>query len=126
MDNTLTQWISEDTRFSNEGETSRLDPVFSKEPEGIEDVNIGCPVAKSDHATLEFNVIEEVENKRKEEHCTERLNYSKTDLENMRNFFSRREMEQILRPRMYMKNGKNSLKFTRRPKRSLCLKGGRG
>ena len=24
MDNALTQWISEDTRFNNEGETSRL------------------------------------------------------------------------------------------------------
>ena len=62
MDNALTQWISEDTRFSNEGETSRLDLVFSKEPEGTEDINIGCPVAKSGHAALEFNVIEEVEN----------------------------------------------------------------
>ena len=60
MDNTLTQWISEDTRFSNEEETSRLDLAFSKELEGIEDVNIGCPVAKSDHATLKFNVVEEV------------------------------------------------------------------
>ena len=65
MDNALTQWISGDTRFNNEGETSRLDPVFSKEPEGIEDVIIGCPVAKSDHAILEFNVVEEVENKRR-------------------------------------------------------------
>ena len=65
MDNAVTQWICDDTRFSNEGETSRLDLVFSKELEGTEDVNIGCPVAKSDHATLEFNVVEEVENKRK-------------------------------------------------------------
>ena len=87
MDNALTQWISEDTRFSNEGETSRLDLMFNKELEGIEDVNIGCPVAKRDHATLECNVVEVVGNKRKEEHRAERLNYSKTDFENMRNFF---------------------------------------
>ena len=40
MDNALTQWIREDTRFSNEGETSRLDLVFSKEPEGIKDVMV--------------------------------------------------------------------------------------
>ena len=60
MDNALTLWISDDTRFSNEGETSRLDLVFSKEQEGIEDVNIGYPVAKNEHATLEFNVVEEV------------------------------------------------------------------
>ena len=84
-------------------ETAHL--VFSKEPEGIEDANIGCPIAKSDHATLEFSVVEEVENKRKEEHHAERLNYSKSDFENM-NFFSRREMEQILRPQMYMKIGR--------------------
>ncbi len=87
MDNILTQWIKGDTRFGKDGETSRLDLLFSKEPEGIENVHIGCPLAKSDHATIEFNINEEIENQRNEEHHAGRLNYCKADFDNMRKFF---------------------------------------
>lgn len=86
VDNILTQWIKGDTRFGKDGETSRLDLLFSKEPEEIENVHTRCPLAKSDHATIEFNINEEIENQRNEEHYAGRLNYWKPDFDNM-NFF---------------------------------------
>ena len=46
MEHVLTQWIKEHTRFGKEGEASRLDLVFSKEPEVTENIKIDCPVAK--------------------------------------------------------------------------------
>ncbi len=49
-------WIKEHTRFGNEGEASRLDLVVSEELEVIENIEIDCPIANSDHAIVEFEV----------------------------------------------------------------------
>ena len=48
---------------------------------------MNCPLAKSNHATLEFKVGEETENKRTEDHHEMRLNYNKTDFNGLRRFF---------------------------------------
>ncbi len=60
MDNVLTQWVKENTRFETNEGPSRLDLLFTKEPEIIEDLNYWTPTGKSDHILLEFG-IEEME-----------------------------------------------------------------
>ncbi|XP_050714228.1 uncharacterized protein LOC126997279 [Eriocheir sinensis] len=87
MEHVLTQWIKEHTRFGKEGEASRLDLVFSKEPEVIENIKRDCPIAKSDHAIVEFEVKEKRRIDQKEDHKIGRRNYCKADFVSMRTFF---------------------------------------
>lgn len=87
MENVLTQWVKEDTRFGGEGASSRLDLVFSTEPMVIEEMRVECPLAKSDHAVLEFKVIDEEKSRRNEEYKVGRWNYAKTDFGNLKKFF---------------------------------------
>ncbi len=67
-------------------EKHQVQICFSKEPEGNENVHIGYLLAKSDHTTIEFNINEEIENQRNEEHHAGRLNYCKADFDNMKFF----------------------------------------
>ncbi|MPC98051.1 hypothetical protein E2C01_093401 [Portunus trituberculatus] len=48
-ENTMTQWIQENTRFRNSEEPSRLDLLFTMEPEIVDSVEYKTPLAKSDH-----------------------------------------------------------------------------
>ena len=93
IDNVLTQWIKCDTRFGGEGESSRLDLIFSKEQEAIGNVWLESPLSKSDHATIVFTVNEERKIMRSEEHRERRLNYSKTDFNGLRNFFQEKNWD---------------------------------
>ena len=56
MDNILTQWVTESTRFQGRGKTRRLDLIFTKEPEIVEDIIYHSPLAKSDHVLIEFKM----------------------------------------------------------------------
>ena len=97
IDNVLTQWIKSDTRFGGEEESSRLDLLFSKEPEVIRNVRVECPLAKNDYATIEFIVEEETETMRNEEHHAMRLDFSKTDFDRMRRFFQEENWDLFFR-----------------------------
>lgn len=67
--NVPTKLIEEHTRFGNEGETARVDLlVFSEEPLMIENLKVDCSIAKSDHAIVEFEVLEKRAIGRKEDH----------------------------------------------------------
>ncbi len=58
---------------------------------------MGCPLTKSDHATIEFNINEEIENQRNEEHHAGRLNYCKADFDNTRKFFQEERWDRFLK-----------------------------
>ncbi|XP_050695649.1 uncharacterized protein LOC126985138 [Eriocheir sinensis] len=87
MEHVLTQWIKEHTRFGKEGEASRIDLVFSKELEVIENLKVDCQIAKSDHTVVEFEVKEKRTIDRKEDHKIGRSNFCKADFVSMRTFF---------------------------------------
>ncbi len=61
MDNVLTQWVKENTRFRTNEESSRQDLLFTKEPEITEDLNYRTLIGKSDHILLEFGIKEGME-----------------------------------------------------------------
>ena len=61
MDNLLTQWIKESTRFCGRDEPSRLDLIFTKKVNIIKNMKYGSPIGKSDHILLEFRLEEEEE-----------------------------------------------------------------
>ncbi|MPC69390.1 hypothetical protein E2C01_063613 [Portunus trituberculatus] len=52
MEYTMTQWIHENTRFRNSEEPSRLDFLFTTEPEIVDGVEYKTPLAKSDHVLI--------------------------------------------------------------------------
>ena len=87
MENTMTQWITEATRYRGEDEPSRLDLVFSKEPEVIETVRYKTPLGKSDHILLEYEVITDKMEEKREEHKIGRLNYWKTNFDELKKIF---------------------------------------
>lgn len=58
MNNIMTQWVEENTRYRGGEEPSRLDLVLSKETDIIEDMNYSCPLGKSDHVMIRFCIKE--------------------------------------------------------------------
>ena len=55
--NFLTQHVKEITRFRGKDEPSRVDLIFSKEEESIDEISYQCPLGKSDHKVLVFQVL---------------------------------------------------------------------
>ena len=49
MNNTMVQWITENTRFRGEDKPSRLDLLFTKGINLETDINYECPFGRSDH-----------------------------------------------------------------------------
>ena len=87
MENTLTQIIKEKTRIRGEDEPSRLDLVFTKDPNDIKNVAYRCPLGKSDHLVIEMEVSGISEGERNEKHRECRYNYKKTNFISLRKFF---------------------------------------
>ena len=56
VENLLTQWIDCETRFRGSDNPSRLDLVFTSDPECIETVSYECPLGKSDHVLIEISL----------------------------------------------------------------------
>ena len=83
----LTQWVREDTRIRGNDEPSRLDLVFTKDINLEQSIRHEPPLGKSDHEVLEFSVIVEEEDRRKETHKRNRQNYAKANYEGLRRFF---------------------------------------
>lgn len=80
----LYQHVRHPTRFRNGQEPSRLDLVFTSEEAMVEEVHIGDPLGKSDHAVLHWDLFLSTEcgrpgggDKQK------KLNFFKTDFEGM-------------------------------------------
>ena len=79
MENGMIQWIKEATRFRGEDTPARLDLLFSKEPDVIGEINYKCPIGKSDHVVIEFNILEGRAEPRDESYKKGRLNYAKAN-----------------------------------------------
>ena len=60
MNNIMTQWIKDNTKFSGNEELSRLDLLLTKELKVIRNVNYQCPLGKSDHVLIEFEVNDSI------------------------------------------------------------------
>jgi len=86
LDNMLKQWVTEHTRYRGDDEPARLDLVFTKEPQEIK-LNYKSPVGKSDHVLLELDTMLELAEKWDEAYKTGRLNYAKTNFEDLKNFY---------------------------------------
>ena len=83
----MTQLIKENIRFRGNKKTSRLDLLLTKELEGIRKINYQCPLRKSDHVLIEFEVNDSVKEGRREEHKNGRYNYGKADFPGLRKLF---------------------------------------
>ncbi len=79
IENFLTQWVTDDTKFRGNEAPSRLDLIFTKEQEIVEDLKYINPRRKSDHVLIQFTVMDNNLSIRKEDHRREWLNYSKTN-----------------------------------------------
>ena len=86
MENLMTQWIDKETRFMGSDNPSRLDLVFTSNPESIDSVNYGCPLGKSDHVLIQVNLSGE-KLVMQESYKSERYRYNKTNFEGIREFF---------------------------------------
>ena len=86
MDNILTQWV-EDIKYRENEEPSRLDLVFTKEPEILENLVYKSPLRKSDHVLNESNLKGEPEEARREDYIEGRYNYSKANFAELKRHF---------------------------------------
>ena len=94
--NTMVQWVNEDTRYRGEDRPSRLDLVFTKEVELAKDIVFDCPFGKSDHVILEIE-MEGVTEERDETHRKKRRNFAKANFPELRNFFEQINWKEIER-----------------------------
>ena len=95
MEHTMTQWIGECTRYRNDEEPSRLDLIFTKEPEIVNSVEYKTPVGKSDHVLIEIKLDESVYVERNETHKIGRWMYNKTDFFGLKKFFSMADWKEL-------------------------------
>ena len=86
MDNILTQWVQEPTRFQGNAEPARLDLVFTKEPEIVESMNYQSPIGKSDHVLIEFKLGAD-DTEEGKDHKEGTLNFSKANFVELRKHF---------------------------------------
>ena len=87
IENILTQWVQDNTRFRGSNMPSRLDLVFTKDHIKIEAIKYTTPLGKSDHVLLEFLATESCPSTRKEVHKNEWLDYSKTNFRQLIQYF---------------------------------------
>ena len=78
----LTQWVTENIRFRANEEPSRLDLVFTKEPEIIEEVIYRSPIRKSDYVLFEMELGVRLDGIRNEYYKEQDLILLKQSLQN--------------------------------------------
>ena len=88
MSNVMTQWIQEPTRYRGDDTPARLDLLLTKEPDVIEALQYKCPIGKSDHVMIEFQVSEGSAAPRDEAHRKDRFNFGKTNFTGLRRYFN--------------------------------------
>ena len=87
MENMMTQWVMENTRYSGQDEPSRLDLVFTKEVNVIENMQYLVPLGKSDHVVIKFEIREGIKTVMNENHKVGRYNYGKANYAELRRYF---------------------------------------
>lgn len=96
MENLMIQRVNEHTRYRSDDEPARLDLVLTIGIQIKDELRYGCPLGKSDHVTIEIDTEVEV-TKEDESYKSNRLNYIKTDMENLRKFYEKVEWDELLR-----------------------------
>lgn len=96
MDNLMTQWVTEKTRYRGEDEPSRLDLVFTKEVDVIGDILYRSPLGRSDHVLIEMVIIDGDVCKGRDGHRRNRLNYGRTNFSKLRKFFEKVDWSDLL------------------------------
>ena len=86
-ENFMTQWVKENTRLRGSDEPARLDLIFTKGNDLKCNVRHKCPLGKSDHEILEFEVKCEIEKEPIEVHKENRRNYFKVDYKKSKAYF---------------------------------------
>ena len=87
MDNLMTQWVKETTRCRGEDDPARLDLVFTRGLYLRKDIEHECPLGKSDHNILEFELDLNIDSTQTNKDDEGRLNYNKANYHNLREFF---------------------------------------
>ena len=96
IENIMTQWIKENTRYRGGETPSRLDLVFTKEPDIIEDIEYKTPLGKSDHVVLEFKIHSGWMGRNNEDHKVDRLDYKRTNFTELRKFFKEADWSRLI------------------------------
>ena len=86
-DHCLHQHVNQPTRFRGNDRPSKLDLIFTRQPEDITDLNYGAPLGKSDHAVLDMKYWADIKNDTKQFKGT--YNYKKGDYIGLREYFKK-------------------------------------
>ncbi|MPC61423.1 hypothetical protein E2C01_055495 [Portunus trituberculatus] len=84
----MAQWIRETTRVGGNEEALRVDLLFTKEIDVIEEMKYQCPQEKSDHLLTEFSLDSGSAVNKNELHKNDRYNYGKADSTELREYFT--------------------------------------
>ena len=95
MEHTMTQWIQQETRFRSDEQPSRLDLIFTKEPDIVKVVKYKPPINKSDHILMEMEIEDVLGEVRCEEYKEGRPMYSKTDFDGFKEYLRGTSWEEL-------------------------------
>ena len=87
IDNLMTQWVCEPTRYRGDDVPTRLDLIFTRDISLRDKIEHVCPLGKSDHDVLEFELSVKIDIVNNNDCKGERLNYARANYDNLRKFF---------------------------------------
>ena len=93
LENFMTQWVRHPTRGRQGDTPSRLDLIFTKGIDLEREVEHECPLGKSDHELLKFQLPTYSQDK--EEHKEKCLNYAKGRYDDLRNYFANADWSEM-------------------------------
>ncbi|KAG0713601.1 hypothetical protein GWK47_015867 [Chionoecetes opilio] len=88
MNNVMTQWVDQETRFPGEDTPARLDLLFTKETGFIYNLENLSLFGKSDHLVLEFEITEDIVEPKDHRYRKGRYSYRKVNFEGFQKFFT--------------------------------------
>ena len=92
MNNTMIQWVTENTRFRGKNKPSWLNLLFTKGMNLEKDINYECPFGRSDHMVLKIEIKGDIKDKQEESYKKKR-NYAKVNYTAMKRFFNETDYE---------------------------------
>ena len=87
INNFMTQWVRAPTRCRGQDVAARLDLIFTKGIGLKDEVEHACPIGKSDHEVLRFNLDAGNDVTKRVKYKEERLDYVKANYNHIREFF---------------------------------------
>ena len=87
INNFMTQWVRAPTRCRGQDVAARLDFIFTKGIGLKDEVEHACPIGKSDHEVLRFNLDAGNDVTKRVKYKEERLDYVKANYNHIREFF---------------------------------------